>query len=147
MIRRYGERVTEGQRYRRRPGAYAILAREREMLLTHQAVPLPEYQLPGGGIDQGESALRALHREVWEETGWSIQFQRWLGTYRRFTYMPEYGFWAEKICHIFLARPVMRLSDPVEPAHQAVWVRLEDGANLLTNSGDQAFLRAYIAGR
>ena len=72
MIRRYGEPVVAGQIYRRRPGVYAILLRGDDILLTHQAEPDNEFQLPGGGIDPGEHPLPALHREVMEETGWRI---------------------------------------------------------------------------
>ena len=71
-IRRYGEPVRADMRYRQRPGAYAVLIRDREVLLTFQEEPAPEFQLPGGGIDPGESPARALRREVFEETGWRI---------------------------------------------------------------------------
>ena len=76
MIRRFGEPLVRGQSYRIRHGVYAVLPHGRDVLLTHQAEPEPEFQLPGGGIDPGESPLRALHREVFEETGWSIAAPR-----------------------------------------------------------------------
>ena len=38
-----------------------------------------EWTLPGGGIDPGESALAALHREVWEETDQVIEDVEFLG--------------------------------------------------------------------
>lgn len=60
MIARFGERVKSGQRYRLRPGAYAILIRDGRVLLTHQSHPVPEFQLPGGGIDPGEGPIEAL---------------------------------------------------------------------------------------
>ncbi len=106
MIRRYGESIRRGKAYKPRPGAYALLPRGRDVLLTHQDKPIPEFQLPGGGIDPGESPLAALHREVREETGWSIASPRKIGAFRRFVYMPEYDLWAEKICHIYIAHPV-----------------------------------------
>ena len=111
-MRRFGQTPTSGQKYRRRPGVYCILLREGSVLTTFQSNPIPEFQLPGGGIDKGEHPITALHREVREETGWRIKVQKRLGCYKRFTYMPEYDLWAEKICHIYLARPVLRLSDP-----------------------------------
>ena len=49
MIRRYGEPVKSGVRYRKRPGVYALLPLNGAVLLTHQAEPIPEFQLPGGG--------------------------------------------------------------------------------------------------
>jgi 8-oxo-dGTP diphosphatase len=141
MTRRYGEPVRKDQRYRARPGVYAVLVRGGDVLLTHQMDPDPEFQLPGGGIDPGESPIRALHREVWEETGWHIGAVRRLGMYRRFTYMPEYDLWAEKLCHIYLARPARALGPPPEPGHTALWAPLAYAAAMLTNTGDADFVR------
>jgi 8-oxo-dGTP diphosphatase len=147
MIRRYGEAVKSGQRYKRRPGVYGVLLRGREILLTHQAEPIPEYQLPGGGIDKGEAPIAALHREVYEETGWHIGPPRWLGTYRRFTYMPEYDMWAEKVCAIYVARPTLCMGPPSEAGHMALWADAAMALDLLDNVGDRAMLlRALDAG-
>lgn len=140
MIPRFGEPPRPGQRYRRRPGIYAILPRNGQLLLTHQAQPVPEFQLPGGGIDPGESPLAALHREVFEETGWRIAPLRRIGVYRRFTYMPEYGLWAEKLCQVWLARPIRRLGPPTEPGHSARWMDPQAAAGLLGSPGDAAIL-------
>lgn len=146
MIRRYGEPVAPGQRYRRRPGVYAVLMREGQVLLTHQAQPLPEFQLPGGGIDRGEHPMAALHREVMEETGWHIANLRRLGAFRRFTYMPEYDLWAEKLCMIYLARPTLRIGPPTEPGHSAHWVSPDAALDLLDNDGDRDFLALALYG-
>ena len=84
MIRRIGSVPNNMRRYTLRPGAYAVLPRNGQVLLTCQTDPAPDIQLPGGGIDPGESPLRALHREVFEETGWRIARPRRLGAFRRF---------------------------------------------------------------
>ncbi len=144
MIRRFGEAVKPGQTYRRRPGVYAILQDGDAVLVTHQAAPVPEFQLPGGGIDPGESPLHALHREVFEETGWRIAGARRLGAFRRFTYMPEYDLWAEKLCTVYHARPVRRLGPPSEAGHSAVWMTLEAAVLELGNAGDRAFLQRLL---
>jgi 8-oxo-dGTP diphosphatase len=119
-----------------------VLLRGHDVLLTHQAEPVPEYQLPGGGIDPGESPFVSLHREVMEETGWRIGAARRLGAYRRFTYMPEYDLWAEKLCHIYLARPALRLGPPTESGHEAIWSPVGAAADLVGSPGDRAFLSA-----
>ena len=144
MIPRMGEPVLSGQRYRRRPGIYAVLLRGDAVLMTYQSEPEPEIQLPGGGIDPGEHPIPALHREVFEETGWRIDKPRRLGAFRRFTFMPEYDLWAEKVCHIYLARPVLCLGPPLEAAHTAVWMSLPDAVDRVANDGDRLFLERCI---
>ena len=146
MIRRFGESLVRGQRYGLRHGVYAVLLDGRDALLTHQAEPEPEFQLPGGGVDPGESPLRALYREIREETGWSITIPRRIGAFRRFVYMPEYDKWAEKLCTIYLARPARRYGAPSEPGHKAVWIPATDAASLLGNAGDRHFMALALRG-
>ena len=135
-----GETVRPDIRYRLRPGAYAILMRGGAMLLT----ATDEWQLPGGGIDAGESPVRALHREVREETGWRIAGARRLGAFRRFAFMPDYDRWAEKLCHIYVARPTRAIGPPTEPDHRAVWLPVAEAADRLTHEGERWFLRRFL---
>ena len=144
MIRRVGEPLRHDVRYRLRPGVYALLVRDGQVLLTHQAQPVPEFQLPGGGIDPGEPVVPALHREVIEETGWRIATPRRIGAFRRFTYMPEYDLWAEKLCHIYMARPTLRLGPPTEEGHTAHWTTAQKAADLVGNDGDRMFIRKRL---
>lgn len=144
MIRRFDQPPERGRRYRLRPGAYVVLWRDGQVLLTHQAAPWPEFQLPGGGIERGEQPIPALHREVREETGWTMGPVRRLGAFRRFTFMPEYDLWAEKLCTVYLARPGRRLGLPTEPGHSAHWLPAARAAQLLGNPGDRHFLTALL---
>ncbi len=144
MIQRIGEPVLSGQVYKRRPGIYAILIRGSSILLTHQEEPEPEFQLPGGGIDPGEHPIPALHREVMEETGWRIDAPKRLGAFRRFTYMPEYELWAEKVCQVYSARPTLQLGPPSEAGHTAVWTPLEVAIRIVANDGDRLFLSKFL---
>lgn len=139
MIRRFGTPPKVGRRYRLRPGAYALLQDGDSLLLTLQEMPHPDLQLPGGGIDPGESPITALHREVYEETGWMISQPRRIGAFRRFVFMPEYGFHAEKLCTIYHARPVMPRGAPTEPGHTALWLPIAEAAQALGNAGDRFF--------
>lgn len=143
MIRRFGESPEPGRIYQRRRGVYALLPVGRDLLLTIQHQPEPDLQLPGGGIDPGESPVSALHREVFEETGWHIADPRRVGAFRRFVYMPEYDLWAEKICLIYLARPVLHMGPPTEPFHEAVWMDATLAASRLGNAGDRHFADAF----
>jgi 8-oxo-dGTP diphosphatase len=108
MIRRFGEPPHDGIKYTLRPGAYAILQQNDRILLTFQDSPFLEFQLPGGGIDPNENVIHALRREILEETGYTIGAPRKIGAFRRFVHMPEYNIWAEKLCHIYYARPALK---------------------------------------
>lgn len=143
-MRRYGNPPLPDTKYTLRPGAYAILPRDGKLLLTFQSRPEPEFQLPGGGIDPGESPVRALHREVWEETGWSIAAPRRVGAYRRFVWMPDYEIYAEKLCHVYLARPVLARNAPIEPDHTAIWMAPAPAVDLLGSEGDADMLRQLL---
>lgn len=73
-----------------RVGAYAVVRGARGVLLTQfnsqTAIP-GNWGLPGGGLDEGESPVEGVHREVWEETGQhivlgplvTVQSQHWVG--------------------------------------------------------------------
>ena len=147
MIRRYGSPPMAGRRYKRRAGVYAVLLRDGEILLTFQSGPEPELQLPGGGIEPGEQPVTALAREVREETGWHIAAPRRIGTFRRFTFMPDYDLWAEKVCTVYLARPTLRVSTTLEAGHTAVWTPAGTAPGLLQNAGDRSMLLSVLGRR
>ena len=146
-MRRYGESRILSQRYTDRPGAYAIIADGRDLLLTAEHGVNFEIQLPGGGIDSGESPVRALHREVYEETGYRITAPRRVGAYQRYCYIPDYDMWARKICHIYLCAPARRVGPPTEPHHDVVWAPARDAVQMLTNVGDAAVLQQVLGRR
>lgn len=143
-MRRFGEAVKAQQTYKPRPGVYVILPRDNQVLCTLERLDDHEVQLPGGGIDPGEHPLAALHREVYEETGWHIARPRKLGVYTRYCYMPEYDLWAQKICHIFAAFPVRQHSDPLEPHHTPLWLDRSEALLQLSNAGDRHFISQLL---
>lgn len=144
MIRRIGQPPLKGKHYRLRPGAYAILPLRSRFLLTAETGGDVDIQLPGGGIDPGESPLQALYREVREEIGWTIARPRRLGAFRRFVFMPEYDLWAEKLCHVYVAHPIRQVAPATEPHHLTLVLSAEDAIATLGNDGDRHFLSHYV---
>lgn len=141
-MKRIGEPWLAGKPYRDRMGAYAIVVGgDGHLLLVDER---GELQLPGGGIDPGESPLQALHREVMEETGWRIASIRRFATFQRYIYMPDYGYWARKVQLIHLARAVRPLGPPTEGWHQPVWTAPEVAVRRLDVEGDREMVHRAL---
>lgn len=67
-----------GLSYRNRPSAYGIVLREGEIALVRVTLSdkAPFHDLPGGGVDEGESEADGLVREFGEETGLIVRAGR-----------------------------------------------------------------------
>lgn len=144
MNRRFGPPPRKDIFYPPRPGAYVIVDAGDCLLASFQEAPYPELQLPGGGVDPGEGTLAALHREVLEETGYRIHSTRRLGMFHRYTFMPDYDRYAQKLCSIYTARLGPRVSDPTEPGHSAVFLPWDTALERLAVSGDRNYVARYL---
>ncbi len=140
-MRRHGPPPRPRLRYRDRPGAYGVLLLGDDVLLARQNDDL---LLPGGGIDPGETPLRALHREVREETGWRICAARRLGVFARHDWIVPEGYFARKVQHVYVARPVRPLGPPLEPDHLPVWMRARDAVDALSVEGEAFALETAL---
>lgn len=141
-MRRIGETWLPGRPYRDRPGVYAMITGAGGLLCVRQA---NELQLPGGGVEPGEHPLAALHREVREETGWTIAAPRRVDAFQRYSWIPEYAMWARKVQSIYLARAVGRHGPPSEPDHLPLWLAPETAAARLDVAGDREVVRRALA--
>lgn len=63
--------LPKGRTFSWRPAARAII-RDNNKILFIRAKQHGWWELPGGGIEKGEMISDALHREVFEETGYRI---------------------------------------------------------------------------
>ena len=140
MNRRFGRQPDPARSYTPRPGVYAIVVAPAGVLVTFQEAPEPEFQLPGGGIDPGEAALPALHREVMEETGYRIYNPRRLGMFHSYKYMPDYDLWAQKQCHIYIASLGRRIGPPTEAGHWPAILPWDEAHARVAAEGDRHFL-------
>ncbi len=70
----------EVQQFRQRYGARGIVIKEDGKIAVFNKALKNEFKLPGGGIDEGEETSEAFKREVFEETGCTIEIVDFLGT-------------------------------------------------------------------
>jgi 8-oxo-dGTP diphosphatase len=145
-MRRHGPPPLKSVRYRERIGAYGVLLREGLVLLAEQDLGDggADLLLPGGGVDAGESPVRALHREVYEETGWRIGVPQRVGVFQRYDFLREERWHARKIGLIYLARPIRPLGPPVEHDHTPVWMEAHAAVDALSVEGEAAMLEAAL---
>ena len=138
----FGEGVNSGIKYNRRVGAYGIIFHKKEFLLTEQITSEGniEVQLPGGGLEKNESLIHALYREVLEETGWGIRVLKKEGVFQRFTYMPEYKMWAQKVCHIYICVATMQKTKKLEKDHRFITMNKKKSLARLVDPGFKYFI-------
>jgi ADP-ribose pyrophosphatase YjhB (NUDIX family) len=102
------------------------------------------WSLPKGQIDEGETALRAARREIFEESGVTeLNLIKELGTYTR--YRIGKGGMGEntsemKTIIMFLFHTTQMKLDPVDVANpEACWVEKDKVSEMLTHPKDKEF--------
>jgi len=127
-IPEFGERIA-GNRYKPRPGAYALVLDDEQRIAV---VRTPQgLFLPGGGIDVGETAEAALHREVREECGWLVTIKVELGRAVEYVFAEGEGHFAKQ-CTFYLAELTEFIGGQIELDHQVEWATIRDAQLKLT---------------
>jgi ADP-ribose pyrophosphatase YjhB (NUDIX family) len=127
--------------------------RGRILLLRHEKRGAEVWLLPGGGVRSGESLLRALQRELWEETGlfpdgteFSIEGPVALVD----SIAPEPGPWRKHVVHVIFAADVsgsleeVTSQDTAVRGHRAFGLRELDSISL--HPPIQRFLQRWQPG-
>lgn len=106
------------------------------------------WSLPKGHLENGEEALTAAKREIYEETGIkNLELIKELGTYDRYKIGKNGGedMSELKTITMFLFRTKELLLQPVDPHNpEARWVMKEDVVSLLTHPKDKEFFKEVI---
>jgi 8-oxo-dGTP pyrophosphatase MutT (NUDIX family) len=99
--------------------------------------------LPKGHIDEGESAIEAAKREIYEESGISqLILLKDLGSYDRYKISLDGGNDESELknIHIFLFRTDEMNLAPIDPENpEARWVNKNEVTDLLTHEKDKEF--------
>jgi 8-oxo-dGTP diphosphatase len=74
--------VSTGSSARFRVGVYAVIFDEERVLLAHRR-DIDWWNLPGGGMEAGETVEEAIRREVREETSLDVEVEYLVGVYSK----------------------------------------------------------------
>src|SRR3989344_3798974 len=108
------------------------------------------WSLPKGHIDEGEDALTAAKREIFEEAGIpidSLVLVMDLGNYQRFKISKDGGddTSESKTIFMFLFTTSHEMLAPVDPANpEARWVLPDNVLGLLTHYKDKEFFSKFL---
>jgi 8-oxo-dGTP diphosphatase len=125
--------LPKGKSYIDRPGSYAIMTLE-EQVVVMRIISWGEYFLPGGGIEEGEESLEALHREVIEETGFFISVLEKIGEAAEYVYSPGAKGYLNKIGQYYT----------VEITGQNKELIIEDDLEMVLMSREEAVKVLYL---
>ncbi len=133
-LQQFGRQL-EGLDYRPRSGAYGILIRDGRIVCARVGYGPFTYDLPGGGIDPGETPEMAVEREFVEETGLRVRVTGKVTEILHY-WIDNDGKPFNNHSHFFT---VELLEDAphlkVEPDHERVWLTPEQTLVNLKNEG------------
>jgi 8-oxo-dGTP diphosphatase len=135
-----------GREYVYRPSAYAVV-RGAAGAVAIMRTPLGHF-LPGGGVEAGESAADAAHREAREEAGLLLGPLTTLGRARELVCSVDHpSLWYEK-ASTFFASAVSGTTASTDQDHELVWMSPDDAlAALAPESHRWALERLLLADR
>ncbi|WP_228547576.1 NUDIX domain-containing protein [Filobacillus milosensis] len=118
--------------YEPKPRAYAvILNHSKQKVLTVQTSS-GHYFLPGGGIEDCESVLTCLERELLEEIGFEIKEQRFIGEAHRY-FITRNGKPIINEGRFYLVKLGNKLQEPIEIDHFTKWIDVGMAEDLLVH--------------
>ncbi len=140
-MKRIGEKV-EGVTYTKRAGAYAIIEHKEDNKVAI-ATANNDYFFLGGGIEEKETKIEALRRELLEETGYQIKNIRFFDKVTSWADGGERGP-LDVIATFYIAEFDQKVTEPIEKDHSILWVDAKEYQEKLYHEYQRYILGEYV---
>ena len=146
---KYIGKKDENVEYRKRPGAYAIIINKNDdkigivKVITDEGV---ENFYLGGGIEEGETKLEALKREMIEEAGYTIKNIKELEEVGSYIFAEDHGY-IEVIASVYIAEFDKKVAEPIEKDHNVIWVKPEEYVDKMFREWQTYIMEKFIEKR
>ena len=146
---KYIGKKDENVEYRKRPGAYAIIVNKNDdkigivKVITDEGV---ENFYLGGGIEEGETKLEALKREMIEEAGYTIKNIKELEEVGSYIFAEDHGY-IEVIASVYIAEFDKKVAEPIEKDHNVIWVKPEEYVDKMFREWQRYIMEKFIEKR
>ena len=107
------------------------------------------HKIPGGGVKKGESLEKALHREMYEETGCTVKIIKELG--KIIEYKDKFG--EKHISYCYVVQKIKKLSSPkftkqeTKDGYKLSWIKIEDAIKISKKDKPKDYFPAFMSKR
>jgi 8-oxo-dGTP diphosphatase len=118
--------------YEVRKGVYAVIfnTKKDKVMTVHNGKG--HHLLPGGGIENDESHLNCLGREILEETGFRAFVDSYIGNAMRY-FQSTKGDPLLNDEYFYLADLFEKVQEPIEDEHYIEWIEIKNAKHLLVH--------------